>query len=261
LLTNAETTSPTVQLADFLPRDASAALRRQAQSISLGRAPLAGSLRVLSGAQVERSLQEHPLLMEQVIIPERIVVLRRAFPISAQDVLKAVDSYFRSRNAPGVPDPLWLDWSGAESTAEHPPLEILSGNWNHLSERLELQMRCSDRKACGSFLVALKSTRPIWPTWETIWRSNAPEPYQGTTQMRARREPALAQVGRQAKLILEAPAMQLSLPVICLESGRVGEVIRAREVGGTRIFRAVVESNGRLRADLTAYSGRQEVQR
>ena len=53
--------------------------------------------------------------------------------------------------------------------------------------------------------------------------------------------------GETARLELTLTGANLSFPVICLEEGGVGEMIRTRAIAGNRIFVAMVTGPRQLR--------------
>src|SRR4051794_10039179 len=63
----------TVRLSDLLPDSAGTQLKTAAESLSLGRAPQIGSLRVLTASEL-RHLIETPLSRAEIEIPEQVVV-------------------------------------------------------------------------------------------------------------------------------------------------------------------------------------------
>src|SRR3954451_5929249 len=64
----------TVRLSDLLPNNAGRRLKAAAESLSLGRAPQIGSLRVLTAGELRHLIAETPLSRAEIEIPEQVVV-------------------------------------------------------------------------------------------------------------------------------------------------------------------------------------------
>jgi Chaperone for flagella basal body P-ring formation len=58
---------------------------------------------------------------------------------------------------------------------------------------------------------------------------------------------ALVKPGDVATLVWEQGGILIQLPVICLDAGRLGQLVRARSPNGSRILRAEVVGQGALR--------------
>lgn len=65
-----------------------------------------------------------------------------------------------------------------------------------------------------------------------------------------RAEPPTMRVGANATLILEGTEIEVSIPIVCLQPGRVGDVIRVASVNHDRVFLARVVSSTILKGTL-----------
>jgi hypothetical protein len=102
-------------------------------------------------------------------------------------------------------------------------------------------VRCSSAAECLPFLVAFRCRRPAGAMTD---RLKAVDHAKAGPQ--AKRSAAV-HTGETARLELTLTGANLSFPVICLEEGGVGEVIRTRGIATNRIFVATVTGPRQLR--------------
>jgi hypothetical protein len=96
-------------------------------------------------------------------------------------------------------------------------------------------VRCSSSTECLPFLVVFRCGRPASAMVER------PKVARGLKRGSA------VHPGDRARLEMTITGANLSFPVICLEGGDVGEVIRIRAIATNRVFAAVVTGPRQLR--------------
>jgi hypothetical protein len=96
-------------------------------------------------------------------------------------------------------------------------------------------VRCSNSAECLPFLVAFRCSRPASAAVERPQANRSPK------------RGSAVHPGETARLDMTIPGANLSFPVICLEGGDVGEIIRTRALAGNRIFAATVTGPRQLR--------------
>ena len=82
----------TVKLSDLLPPDAPGGLGEICRQVILGDAPLAASQRVISRVQIEQQLREFPSTLQQLEIPDRVIVTRKRRRLSSTEILAAIET-------------------------------------------------------------------------------------------------------------------------------------------------------------------------
>jgi len=237
----AEVSTPLIRVSDLLPGAAPAALRNAGEAVDLGRAPQPGTLRILAGEQIVAALNDHEELLRQISVPERIVVRRRAWPIPEDVIQSAIGDVLRRREGMDTDSParIHIDWPREMlSTEPNPTLEIMGTRWQAESGKLQIRMRCMERDVCGSFLVRAIVPRMQLPSARVDHRV-------------AGQQTAIAwaaKSGETAKMIFDNAGVHIAFPVVCLQSGRLQDEIRVRNVGGVRVLRARVVGRGELQA-------------
>jgi len=266
-----EVTGTRVQLSDLLPADVSAELRASAGGVGLGRAPQPGSLRILERSQVVRELQHRPRLLLQLRIPERITIRRAGWPISRAAVSQAVAGFLLARSGNGGrrADIAGLQWGGdVSSGAANPAIEATAAYWDNRQQAFAVRLRCAEASYCGSFLVHVPEARTdsteknreavdpaeaahfAEPTVTASVSGRGGEAQQQKRERVPQREPGLsmAEAGKPAKLMVEGDGFRISMPVVCLERGMLGQKIRALDSSDHRVVWAEVVGAGRLLA-------------
>lgn len=273
LRSTVEVTSGVLTLSDLLPDDAGARLRAAAGTIELGHAPQPGRQRVLESGQITRGLAARPALLRQLSVPARITVRRAGWPISRAAVEKAVARFlpadYGEKNR-GL-DAAALLWNGEISGAEDAAIEATAAHWDVQQKALAVHMRCVEPSLCGSFLVLVRGVKPglvetggprtsshhpfyrpsdhpssVHPSY---LRGESQRPSEVAERSRFPRSGrTLAEAGKPAKLLVEGDGFRISMPVICLQRGRMGQTIRALDAAGHHVFWAEVIGAGRLQA-------------
>jgi hypothetical protein len=237
----------TVRLSDLLPDNAGTELKAAAESLSLGRAPQIGSLRVLSANKVRQAIAEIPLATTEIDIPEQVVVRRIGWPLQTENITRTL-SHSKFTHA--------LDFStakivlppGFSSIAANPQIEVTAFNSNAGHQHLLVSMRCRERAVCGSFLVeVLNVPAEAVPSPELkLAYKKVSEP-----SLSSASGPVLVRPGRLALLVIEGDGIRITQPVMPLKSARLGEVVRVSDPRTHRSWLAQASGNGTLCPEAT----------
>lgn len=242
----------TISLSDLLV-SADASLREAARAIELGHAPKPGTARLVAGEEIARRLGFDPRFRD-LQIPQRITVTHPGWSVARSALGDVIGGYLRERgwSEEQIPAVNRFRWPEMFRTLEKTPrLEVTRLDWNEAQHVLELRVRCAVASACGSFLVQADLAAPSLPM--QLKPVSKPEKAGIKISGIARKpcwRPIVAPAGKRATLILENAAMRISLLVIPLERGAMGQQIRVREWRGQRIYEAQVVGPGLLRAGL-----------
>jgi hypothetical protein len=194
-----------------------------------------------SGAAASAALALAPLTLEpfSLELPSRIAVQHAGAKKSCAEVARLL--------AGGSPQ--WqnqMDCAGLPSIAEDTPLEVLGTSWNPGLRRWEFALRCAQALDCVPFLLWF---RPGQTVSARLADSSAGVPERSfLAAATARPSPPLIQRGQTAILTWDEAGIRVVAPVVCLDAGRFGDIVRIRFKDGQRILRAVVTGSGQLRA-------------
>lgn len=237
-------TAKTVRLSDFFPPEVTA-IREEAAAIELGRSPLLGSSRHFIRQEIEDALRDHPGLSKQLFIPDSITAFRAGWPISTDVVQSAIFRYTTSRdsNSGGLSfGPLTL-LGNPVANQPVPDLKIVKVERDIFHGEVRFTVRCVQRNECGMFLATVRQTQ----TFSSQLLSGR-QALAGISPMTFK--PLLVRAGAPAMLNLRNDAMNISLRVICLDRGSLGQIIRVRDAAGQKIFRAKVVGAAEVQASL-----------
>jgi hypothetical protein len=231
---NVTVSAGVLHLSDLLPDDAPEKIKSLAAVIWLGRAPNTGSARIFSRDEIARSFTLEPQLANQLSIPLQVTVNRQSNPIAETQVRAAIESELRKQRWPDDALPRQLLIPRQAIAGSESKLKILAIKWDAHHQSLNFQIRCDIPQDCGSFLV-----RAPMPSLPARLRST-PGPLA---------KPLLvAHAGERAMLTMRSGSLVMHIPVVCLQPGAVGDVIRAHDRTSHKIFRASVVSAGKLQA-------------
>lgn len=247
-----EVTGDTIWLSDLLPLGASADLRAMGKSLDLGLAPQPGSVRSLTRREISSRLAEHGDLLRRLELPVQITVQRTGWPIRGDSVLRTVSNFLHKQGwkdnfLPGVAS---LQWSGAIAARnENAALQVTGAKPDIGQRTLEARLRCVDRSLCSSFLAFVTLPHAFPGITGGTMTATAPSANQsrpsgriGSVQ-RTTPGPGLVERGASAQLKMESGGVQISVPVVCLERGSLGEQIRVRAAGHHVLLAEVVGTN------------------
>jgi hypothetical protein len=238
-------------LADLLSADTCLPVRMMAARISLGVAPLAGTVRVLERSQVRGLLEElgsaSGLKDEVENVPAKIVVQRWEVKKSCAAIAGFA---LRSSSTDGNRGPSLenFDCAAAQSIPEDAALELTKSAWNPALRRWEFSMRCARAEDCVPFLVWAGGTPKgrVYGVRSGAMLSSVQEPSAAYGAESER----LIKAGQTAILRWDEGGIRIVLPVTCLEGGALGQTVRVRFKNAGRILRAEILSDGTLRAGL-----------
>ena len=217
----------TILLSDLLPAGVADALRTETASVELGRAPQTGSTRVLRRDQICRRLHSRALA-QQISIPEQMTVSRTSWPIADESIRALLARYLQTSKwglPAAPPDDLQRDASFSAAQPS-PALQVAAATWNRSASTIEFRIRCVERGICAPFLV----------------RMAIPEDSSGSPARLRRREtaPVLVKAGAAATLRAESGGVRVSVRVLPLQPGTLGEIVRVRDPFTNRVFRVRV---------------------
>lgn len=231
----------TIRLSDFLPPEA-AAIQKEAAAIELGRRPLLGSPRYFTRQEIEQVLRSHKDLSAQFSIPEGITAFTLEWPISSDLVQRAISDYAVSHaaNPRQFDGPLKL-LGGPAASQPAPGLKIERVESDVVRDEVRFTVRCIRRNECGVFLATMRQPKLLSAT------------LLGGTQVKAIvsssiTKQALVHVGTSAMLNLHNNSVVISMRVICLDRGFLGQTIRVRD--GRNVFKATVVGAAAVEANL-----------
>lgn len=243
--------SQTVTLSDLLPADAPADLFKASTEIELCPAPQVGVSRRLSSEEINNRLRGYPELVSQFRVPPTITLRRAAWPIREGAVRGAIAQFLRGRGMKIVlPQNAEFHWPDEILAAdEDPTLQVASWGWNFVADMPEANLRCTNRFACGSFLVRISLPGVTADRWRQL-AAGQPSPQIEKGRAASQQLTVLAQRGKPATLILDDGLMTLSMPVICLEKGVLQQQIKVFDAERRRVIRAAVIGENLLRSSL-----------
>lgn len=241
-----------VLLSDLLPPGAPPNIRAVSSAVELCRAPQAGSSRPLHEEQIRKAIASQPgLHADNFLVPASVIVRSSGWPIKQSDVRDVVSDFLRQHGSnDGLPHRAQLHLPEFLVAAEPGfKLQVTRMHWDATAQKIEIQVRCSNRKSCGKFLVrvGLPSTEE-WPT--NLVRS-IPINSRATAETgTAAGSPSLVTRGTPATLILQDANTRIFVPVVCLQPGWLNQRIRVFEKRSRQVFLAEVVGDHLLRANL-----------
>ena len=255
-----------VSLADLLEPTTCAGYRKAAAGMSLGAAPLAGTVRVLDGGEVRRrvaAIAEANGLKDEIVeeVPAKIVVQRQGGKKSCPSIAEFALQTLPVERRTGISQASF-DCAAAWSVPEGAALQAIKTAWSSALQRWEFSLRCMRSADCVPFLVwapvnhektssrAMASVPIAARPGSSAPRQFSPAqsfvdssvPYSGTGE--------LIKPGQTAMLRWDEGGIRIVLPVTCLDGGALGETVRVRFKNAGRILRAEILSDGSLRAGL-----------
>lgn len=225
----------TIRLSDLLSPDATHATRLAAESISLGRAPEPGSVRVLRGEDLRRAVDG----TIAVKFPGLAVVQGAGWPLRDSNLRQALREseagrrydFSRARLVPPK------DFSTRTSD---PWLEVLGVSAATDTRNLSARLRCRQRSDCGSFLVEVVFdgaivTRAVGQEASVLARSRAGRGGADRTVV------ALVQPGRPASLMFEGEGFRITKRVFPLQRAGFGQMVKVFDPTARHVALARVE--------------------
>jgi flagella basal body P-ring formation protein FlgA len=138
-----------------------------------------------------------------------------------------------------APDQIEL-LSGIHKTKESASVQVVSTTGSSAGT-VKVKLRCQDNHECLPFYVLVHSLdKPIV----------ASARLRAVSAVEASAPQNIIRGGEHATLVLESPDSRMSLPVICLQSGILGQTIRVASPDHRQLFDAVVVAPGTLKGSL-----------
>ncbi len=126
-------------------------------------------------------------------------------------------------------------------------MEVASVRWDALIHSIEVRMRCQ-RNACLPFVLQVQPG-----AGETIPPAkNSIHSLAGTGQslpVLERRGRSLVRAGEIVTVVWEQDGVRVTRPVVCLDRGDAGQLVRTRNQQGGRIVRARVLGTGLVKVE------------
>jgi hypothetical protein len=241
----------TVKLSDLLPPDAPGELGEICRQVILGDAPFATSQRVISRVQIEQQLREFPSTLQQLEIPERVIVTRKRRRLSSAEILTAIETCLGRGGSGGLQAP---DLNGLKLqapvfvTKPDPGLKVRSVDSDPLLRKTRFLLWTSEEPQMLPFYVTIGGT--------FAGRSPRVTADKGKSTRQATSSPmVLVARGKSAKLIVETPTLRMTALVTPLESGVQGQLICVRNQDTQRVLRAEVVGAGLLQVQFGEENG------
>jgi hypothetical protein len=229
-----------VKLSDFLPPDAPRGLGEICRRIVLGEAPLAASQRVISRVQIEQELRQFPSTLQELVIPDQVIVTRKRRRLSSAEILRAIETCLARRQLDGVRT---LNLKGLKLQAPvfvtqlDPGLEVRRVDTDLVQRKTRFLLWASNESQMLPFYVTIGGLPRGRSTPVTVDKAKI--------RLQATSLPmVLVEVGKPAKLIFETPTLRMTALVVALESGVQGQLISVRNPGTQRVLKAEVVGAG-----------------
>ncbi|HUL15553.1 MAG TPA: hypothetical protein VLV88_06130 [Terriglobales bacterium] len=239
LLAHVEVETDAVALAQLLPENAPAALRRAFAEISLGAAPDFGASRSIRSGEIVSTVEAAGLPPRAFMIPNVVHIRRVGRTLTRTEVFRVIESSFQSRH-PDARLPFSSNDLEISGSLRLPPgeanLRVVGFRYDEMLDR-EIFRLASASASLVPFVVAVRMPKlPGAPT-KIASGLSAPPP-----------SPVLVDPRYPARLLLISEDAEISLPVRPLQKGHRGDSIRVRMPQNGRTFFARVTGRGTLEA-------------
>jgi len=274
LVESASVHGEVVTLADLLPNDADALLRRQATDVVVALAPQPGSVRVLTRGALSLSPRLTPELLARIAIPERITLTCAARAISRKEIAAAIrraleKDRFADSSALVASDvvaavPVFV-------TSDDPGLEVLRTWLGRTPGSTSFELWTSSEPKVRPFDVVVRNFPALaaWLRSRGLRReqSGSPAllavsrerfgkglvgPYGSDPRLRRasrwRERPSLVVPGKTVSLVLASRNMRVHTSAMPLQRGSLDQWIRVRNLSTGQILNAQVVGPGTLEA-------------
>lgn len=230
----------TVKLSDLLPPDAPRGLGEICRQVILGDAPLAASQRVISRVQIEQQLREFPSTLQQLEIPDRVIVTRKRRRLSSAEILTAIETCMARGESDGFRTPN-LNGLKLEApvfvTKPDPGLEVRRVDSDPVQRKTRFLLWTSNEPQMLPFYVTIGGLPGGRSPRVTVDKGKS-------TRQTTSFPLVLVAVGKPAKLIFETPTLRMTALVTPLESGVKGQLICVRNQDSQRVLKAEVVGAG-----------------
>jgi hypothetical protein len=266
----------------LLPPGAPAELEEICTRIILGNSPLPASQRVISRGQIEQQLREFPSILEQLELPERLIVTCKRRRLAAAEILTAIETFMEGEGLNGPAVGLNLQ-APVFVTKPDPGLEVRRVESDRVQRKTRILLWTSKEPQVLPFYVTVEEL-PETAAWASSYHeqtgdgsiplvshferrqtvgdvSDSPRlligssprvtAHKGGSTQQAMSSPiVLVAAGKPAKLVVETATLRMTALVTPLQSGIKGQRIRVRNVDTQRVLEAEVVGAGLLQAEL-----------
>ncbi len=182
--------------------------------------------------------------MNKVAWPVLTLIALVSFARSQTSVARDVISARRVADvmvSAGIPvNPGQIDLLGVVSTGESASLQVVSVT-DRTAGSVKVKLRCRNNQECLPFYVLVHGIE--------IPKASAAKT-DVASELKTTAPPDIIHGGDRATLILESGDARLSLPVICLQSGTLGQTIRVASPDRREYFDAEVVAKGTVKGSL-----------
>jgi len=248
-----EVNHETVTLSDLLPTDAPMPIRKAGATLELCRAPQPGSVRTLRADQILALIRGHTGLVQRLAMPTRVTIRYSGWPIKEASVRDAVSEFLGNHGSDGaLPDTARLHLPEfLAANRKDFQLQVTHMQWDFQRQAIEIRLRCSNRRSCGSFLASVILPEPLVELWRIrLLRAISPDSTRHPETALDSAHPPLVARGKPATLILEDATTRISMPVICLEPGVLNQRVHVFDRSSRQVFLAEVVGDQMLHASL-----------
>jgi len=249
-------------LSDLLSPGTCAEVLAPAGRVILGAAPLVGSVRILTGADLRVMLEK----LEQegrggprasIVVPERIMIRRAAYRDSCVDLATRLElagadgGHSRPISSEGV------ECGAADRIPQTATLQIGRREWNRALRTWDVSVECISSSDCVPFLMRLRNNSlphtgsVLGPSLSDQGEDPAGAGQRFSTGIgsgNAVKPVPLVRRGEKVTLAWDEAGIRIVLPAISLDSGALGDRVRARLEPSGRLMYAVIVDRGRLQA-------------
>jgi len=253
LLSEVEIATKTVLLSDLLPETALAPLREAGATISLGSAPVPGRTRIVTRAEVQARLAANPPLEGSLWIPPEITVRRTCHWVSPEQVSAALGFALGRDSSEGPLDfslPTPVCFSG-----DDPGIEVSNVEFDPLQGVTRVRLWTSKEPRNLPFYVTLPGR--LGEAAAAGIHTAGPQPFK---RMPSSSDPrhagaemgnvTLVKAGVAARLVIQGHDCRITTVVVPLQSGVLGQQVRARDPLTLKVFSAYVAGPALLTAAL-----------
>jgi hypothetical protein len=228
-----------VRIVDCLPVDASQQIRELVSQFTLGPSPLPGQHRVIAREQIVRALRGKPELESLLDVPAAIEITRWSRPLTAKDVLAAIQEELRGNNS-----------SGADSVSV-PDIEIPAGVFVTEDRPMLKVTRIEPSQDGGGTRARLwVSSEPrIPPFWANLDIMVGHSGTRDNMPIGKDHSPDLVKTGDPVELVIQGHNLRITTRAVPLSAGVAGQAVRVRSVTTGKIVVATVIAAGSVELD------------
>jgi len=232
-----------IRFSDLLPAIAPLDLHLACQTVNFGQSPALGSTRILSKPQVLSYLWQCPTLPGRVGVPDRIAVRRSGYRISEDAIREAASEFLQANGLHGDLAGQGVLWpEGLQAASESFAVKVTGATWDRPQQRLQLRAQCVPRGLCNSFLIFVNQPAEAFGELVLVHPK-------GLSTGERETGPVVIRAGQCATLLVQEDVIRISIPVTCLQRGRLGQQIRVLDPVRRHVFRATVLAERLLRLE------------